>query len=216
MDNLKSHIHHLRTDYISRALSETDVDSNPILQLEQWLSEAIEAEVLEANAMMVATVDGSGQPSARVVLLRELTQSGLAFYTNYESRKGQDLLNNPKVSATFFWPELERQVRIEGECFRMTEEESDAYFSSRPAGSRLGAWASPQSQELPNRASLDDRYSEIEKKFQGKEITRPPFWGGYRIAPHHIEFWQGRASRLHDRIRFQRDQEGWTVSRLAP
>ncbi|MGD1844493.1 MAG: pyridoxamine 5'-phosphate oxidase [Salibacteraceae bacterium] len=217
MENRSAQVRDLRTDYTSRSLSESEVDANPFVQLDQWLAEAIEAKALEPNAMVVSTLGDDGFPASRVVLLRGLSAEGLNFYTNYDSQKGTEIAAHPKVSACFFWPELERQIRISGTCHKLSDEESDAYFASRPAGSQLGAWASPQSQTLPSREALETILEEVKAKYEGQDaIPRPPHWGGYRIVPHRIEFWQGRASRLHDRIVFHKQGEDWQSSRLAP
>jgi pyridoxamine 5'-phosphate oxidase len=205
----------LRVDYRRAALSERDCARDPFDQFTRWLDEAIAAAVPEPNAMALATVDASGQPTSRIVLLKSIDARGLVFHTNYDSRKGRDLAYDPKVGMLFFWPELERQVRIEGESVRVSPAESDAYFRERPRESQLSAWASPQSETIPDRAFLDARLEEVRARFEG-EVPRPPNWGGIRVVPHLFEFWQGRASRTHDRLRYTRRADGWTIVRLAP
>jgi pyridoxamine 5'-phosphate oxidase len=205
----------LRVDYRRAALSERDCARDPFDQFTRWLDEAIAAAVPEPNAMALATVDASGQPTSRIVLLKSIDARGLVFHTNYDSRKGRDLAHDPKVGLLFFWPELERQVRIEGESVRVSPAESDAYFRERPRESQLSAWASPQSETIPDRACLDARLEEVRARFEG-EVPRPPNWGGIRVVPHLFEFWQGRASRTHDRLRYARRADGWAIERLAP
>lgn len=206
----------IRRDYMKATLSEDKVDPNPFRQFGFWWDEALRAEIDEVNAMTLATVSGAGKPSARIVLLKGYDEQGFVFYTNYESRKGQDLALRPEASLLFFWKELERQVRIEGPCVKVSAEESDAYFQSRPAGSRIGAWASPQSRVIESRDLLDQQIIAIENRFDGQEIPRPAHWGGYRVIPAQVEFWQGRPSRLHDRILYTREADNWIISRLAP
>jgi len=192
------------------------VELNPLLQFKKWMAEAIKAEALEPNAMCLSTLGEDGFPNARIVLLKDLDE-GFVFFTNYQSRKGIELEKHSKASLTFFWPEIERQVRVMGNVTKISSEQSEAYFLSRPYSSQIGAWASPQSQEISGREILDSLQTEVEKKFLESPITRPPHWGGYRLLPHRIEFWQGRPSRLHDRLCF--DKEGssdWKVRRLAP
>ena len=208
----------LRKSYEKAELSESASHANPLQQFEQWLNEAISSQVPEPNAMTLATVGPQGRPSTRVVLLKGLDHRGLAWYTNYESRKGQDLAANPFAALQFFWPELERVVRVEGEVSQLTAAESDAYYRTRPLGSRIGAWASPQSQVIPSRSFLEETWAE-EQSRQGEDPVRPAQWGGYRLRPVYWEFWQGRASRLHDRLVFERNEDapsGWQLKRLAP
>ncbi|XQM34920.1 Pyridoxine/pyridoxamine 5'-phosphate oxidase [Cupriavidus sp. H19C3] len=206
----------LRRQFVLGALSETEVAADPISQFQRWFDEAVVAKMPDPNAMTLATVDADGQPSARIVLLKGLDASGFTFFTNYESRKGLDLLANPRAALLFHWVQLERQVRIEGEVRKVDEAESDAYFASRPLGSRLGAWASEQSREVASRAVLEQREADFRQRF-GDEPPRPPHWGGYRLMPNWIEFWQGRASRLHDRIGYRRQDDGsWRIVRLSP
>jgi len=210
------HIADIRKDYQLAALDEAATGDNPLLFFSKWFAEAQTAQVGEVNAFTLATVDAAAHPHARIVLLKGLDDKGFVFYTNYNSAKGTDIAANPHAAAVFFWMELERQVRIEGSVEKVSVEESDAYFQSRPEGSRIGAWSSPQSTVIPTRDVLDENYAHYARQF-GTEVPRPPHWGGYCIVPHRIEFWQGRASRMHDRIQFTKDPTGkWTRCRLAP
>jgi len=210
-------ISELRTEYTKATLDQATVDKNPIAQFEKWFHEALEAEVLEANAMTLSTVTESGRPTARIVLLKGIEQNKFLFYTNYQSQKGKELDNNPACALTFFWSELERQVRIEGISERLESSVSEAYFQSRPRSSQVGAWASPQSTIIKDRSLLEVRAREIEKRFAGNEILpKPNQWGGYAIEPFEIEFWQGRPSRLHDRIVYYKSENQWVIHRLAP
>ena len=205
----------LRKSYMKGSLSEEDVQPNPIDQFKIWFEQAQHAELPEPNAMTVASVDENGKPSARVVLIKEVGPDGFVFFTNYNSRKGQALQANPHAALLFFWPELERQIRIEGPIEKVSDQESDAYFHSRPLDSRIGAWASPQSQVISGRSVLVTNAAEYALKF-ALNPPRPPHWGGFRVKPEAIEFWQGRPSRLHDRIRYTLDQAHWKIERLAP
>lgn len=205
----------LRKSYMKGSLSEEDVKPNPIDQFHIWFDQAQHAELPEPNAMTVASVDANGKPSARVVLIKEVTQDGFVFFTNYESRKGQALTANPHAALLFFWPELERQIRIEGSVTKLSAEESDAYFHSRPLDSRIGAWASPQSQVITSRTQLVTKAAEYALKF-ALNPPRPPHWGGFRVKHEVLEFWQGRPSRLHDRIQYVLENGQWKIQRLAP
>ena len=206
-----------RKDYTLSNLREDEVDPNAIRQFERWFDEAKKAGVSEPDAMTLATATPDGRPSARVVLLRGVDDRGFVFFTNYDSRKGRELAANPWAALVLFWHELERQVRVEGQVRRVSVQESDHYFQSRPAGSRIGAWASPQSEVIKSRESLEIRCQELEKSFEDGTIPRPSNWGGFRLVPETIEFWQGRPSRLHDRLRYtRREQSKWLVERVAP
>lgn len=206
----------LRKDYKLATLDEQDVDRDAIVQFDRWLTEAIAAELPEPTAMTLATIGASGRPAARIVLLKAVDTRGFAFFTNYESSKGQELAANPHAALVFHWVELERQVRIEGAVGKVAIEESTDYFKQRPALSRIGAWASPQSQVIPSREWLEQAFEKMGERFKD-DVPLPPFWGGYRIIPESIEFWQGRRSRLHDRLLYRRESSGsWTIARLAP
>ena len=210
-------LHNLRKDYKQDTLSKSQVDENPIVQFGTWMNEAISSTlVIEPNAMTLITSTPDGKPSARVVLLKSFDNEGFVFYTNYESRKGHELNVNPHACIVFDWHVMERQVRIEGIVKKVSPEESDRYFNSRPKSSQLGAWISPQSTFIDNRQELDDRRINIENQFKDKIITRPPNWGGYVLMPHTIEFWQGRQSRLHDRLIYIKTEATWILRRLAP
>lgn len=207
----------IREDYSKYKLDEEDVLSCPIEQFQRWFDEARHAEVVEPNAMVLATVGDDGFPASRVVLLKDIKPSGFSFFTNYHSRKGQAMAKQKKVSLLFFWPELQRQVRIEGWAEKLPSGDSDEYFASRPRGSRIGAIASPQSQVIADRSVLETRVDEVASEYaDNADIDRPAFWGGYLVTPLRMEFWQGRSSRLHDRIEYLFQQGDWTIQRLAP
>jgi pyridoxamine 5'-phosphate oxidase len=206
----------LRRSYALSSLSEADVDPDPVRQFERWFADAVSARVLEPNAMTLATASRDGVPSARIVLLKGVDARGFAFFTDYRSRKSAELTENPLAALAFLWKEIERQVRVSGAVSRVTAEESDAYFRSRPVGSRLGAWASHQSAVIPSRAELEDKLRDVTRQFPDGDVPLPPHWGGFRVVPDEIEFWQGRPDRLHDRLRYQRRESGWEIERLSP
>lgn len=207
----------LRKEYTFQGLSETDAHPNPFEQFKIWFDQALFAQLPEPNAMTIATATTNGKPSARMVLLKDYDERGFVFYTNYESNKGQQLVENPWGAIAFWWAELERQVRIEGRVEKVSPAESEAYFHSRPKASQLGAWASNQSQVIDSREVLERRLQQLKEEYENKEVPRPPNWGGFRLIPTEIEFWQGRPSRLHDRLLYQRSEDGsWRIQRLSP
>lgn len=205
----------LRQEYLNAALDESDINADPLKQFSAWFSQAQAAQVAEPNAMTLATVNEQGQPTARIVLIKEARHDGFVWFTNYDSRKGHELKLNKHAALLFFWQPLERQIRIEGLVTRLNEKESDDYYNSRPLNSRLGAWSSPQSQIIASRTKLEQNLDQYAKQF-GDTPPRPEHWGGYILQPTYFEFWQGRASRLHDRIAYQLDQGAWKTTRLAP
>ncbi|WP_410221357.1 pyridoxamine 5'-phosphate oxidase [Pedobacter sp.] len=216
MELTKEMLQNLRQDYKSAQLSEKDIVKNPIQQFEKWFKDAVDAQIYEPNVMTLATADKNGRPNARIVLLKGFDQKGFSFYTNYLSQKGKELKKNPQACLVFFWAELERQVRIEGTVEKLDKETSEAYFISRPIGSQIGAIASPQSQVIESRDLLEQRVQELTQQYEGKTIPKPSHWGGYIVKPVSIEFWQGRPSRLHDRISYKLIDGKWKINRLAP
>jgi len=217
LTNLMKGLSEIRRDYTKAKLDLESVDKDPIAQFEKWFKEAVDSQALEPNAMNLATIAEGGRPTSRIVLLKGIESKRFVFYTNYQSQKGRELENNPLCALNFFWPELERQVRIEGVASRVTEDNSLAYFQSRPRESQIGAWASPQSSIIKDRSLLEERVKQIEQRFEGQQVLpKPKQWGGYAVAAHEIEFWQGRPSRLHDRIVYTLVEDQWKINRLAP
>lgn len=216
MDDRSQMIIQLRREYVSHPLGENSVVADPIAQFKIWFDESIKAEQPDPEAMTLSTAAGDGRVSARIVLLRGIDERGFVFFTNYQSRKSSELMANPYASLTFYWFSLNRQIRIEGDVEKVSTQESEEYFKTRPRGSQLGAWASPQGEEIADRAALDRMFSEVDRRFKDLPIPCPPFWGGFRVKPLRIEFWQGRESRLHDRILYTLQKDQWTISRLAP
>lgn len=206
----------LRREYAAGGLHESDLEPDPVAMFRRWMQDAVRAGLYEPNAMVVSTAGGDGSPGSRIVLLKRLDDRGFVFFTNYASRKGEELAANPRASLLFPWHQLERQVRVEGTATRLGDDENDAYFATRPRASQIGAWASPQSQVVPDRATLDRRFEEAAARFGEAVVPRPPQWGGYCVAPESVEFWQGRLGRMHDRLRYRRTEDGWDSERLAP
>lgn len=213
---MPSDIRDLRNDYTLSGLDIADVLANPVAQFRQWFDAAVQANVPEPNAMHVSTVSAGGRPDGRIVLLKDVSDAGFVFYTNYESRKGKELTGQPFAALTFFYPELERQIRIEGTVEKVSPDVSDGYFASRPRSSQIGAWVSHQSTVIEGREVLENRQRELETQFSGQAVPRPPYWGGFCVVPDAIEFWQGRTSRLHDRIRYRKEAGEWLIERLSP
>ncbi|GAA5521583.1 pyridoxamine 5'-phosphate oxidase [Aliifodinibius salicampi] len=209
-------IEQIRRDFAKEELSESTIEGNPIQQFSVWFDQALSSDLLDANAMTLSTVSKRGIPSSRIVLLKGVDEQGFRFYTNYKSRKGTELAENPHAALCFYWAPLERQVRIEGKVQKMNRDQSEIYFHKRPRLSQLGAWASQQSSKVESREKLETQFKEVKKQFEGEEVPLPDFWGGYRLIPDRIEFWQGRRGRLHDRICYERKNDGWEVFRLSP
>jgi pyridoxamine 5'-phosphate oxidase len=205
----------IRRDYQLKSFEQTDANKNPFQQFKAWFNEAVESEIDEVNAFTLATCSNEGKPSARIVLLKDATDFGFTFFTNYNSKKGIEILNNPNAAICFFWKELERQIRIEGTIVKASVQESEAYFKSRPIGSQLGAWASPQSSTILDRSILENNLKHYASMYQN-DVPKPEHWGGYTLIPNYFEFWQGRSSRLHDRIAYEFKNDEWLISRLAP
>jgi pyridoxamine 5'-phosphate oxidase len=207
----------LRREYASRALGEADTDPNPIAQFRVWFDEALKSEIIDVNAMTLATASPNGEPAARIVLLKGIDDAGFVFYTQYDSAKGRDLAMNSRAALLFYWAPLERQVRITGQVMRVSRAMSEAYFATRPVESQWGAWTARQSSEIATRDALERQYEDVKRRFANQPVPCPPDWGGYRVEPERIEFWQGRPGRLHDRLLYTRQQDGtWTRVRLAP
>jgi pyridoxamine 5'-phosphate oxidase len=213
---MSENIADIRKDYKMQSLLEGDISQDPFTQFGNWWNEAVKSDIEEVNAMTLATSTPSGTPSARIVLLKGYTNEGFKFFTNYQSHKAKEIEQNPQVALVFFWKELERQIRIEGTAEKVSPGESDEYFDSRPLKSKIGAWASPQSKPVDNRLWIEDRFEEFSDKFIEEVVPRPPHWGGYIVKPSLFEFWQGRRSRLHDRIQYTKEEIGWKIERLAP
>lgn len=216
MEDLRNYLNQIRRDFADKPLEEQSVNDNPFLQFSVWFEEAVNAQLLDPYAMLISTVDETGQPHSRVVYLRNISDEGMVFYTNYNSQKGKNISASNKIAITFFWVELERQIRIEGTVKKVSEELSDKYFAARPRESQLGAWASNQSETIKNRAELEENLKQFTEKFKGVDVPRPPHWGGYIVEPIKFEFWQGRPSRLHDRLIYTKNNNEWVISRIAP
>ena len=212
----KRSIAEMRRDYTLAGLRRADLAADPITQFNKWFEHALKAGLREPNAMTLATADRRGRPSARIVLLKGISEKGFTFFTNYESRKGHELAANPHASLVLFWPELERQVCIAGSVTNVSRAESKAYFDSRPKGSRLSAWVSSQTEAVADRSALERKLAALETKYPGEQVPLPPYWGGFRLAPARVEFWQGRPDRLHDRFQYLKQTRGWRLERLSP
>lgn len=215
-EDVQNYLNAIRRDFSGKPLNEQSIKQSPIEQYDVWFEEAVDAQLLDPYAMSITTVSEEGQPSTRIVYMRGISEDGFVFYTNYNSNKGNDLLTNNKIALNFFWGALERQIRVEGEVVKVSEEQSDAYFSKRPKESQIGAWASNQSKQITNRKELEDKVAFFTEKFKGIDVPRPPHWGGYLVKPSKIEFWQGRPSRLHDRLLYEKQNNQWKIKRLAP
>jgi pyridoxamine 5'-phosphate oxidase len=216
MENISQQIALMRREYVSQPFNESQVAGDPITQFKRWFDEAARSEQPDVEAMTLSTATPDGRVAARIVLLKGCDDRGFVFFTNYESRKSREMMNNSQVALTFYWSALHRQVRIEGVAEKTSPEESEEYFQTRPRDSQIGAWASPQSEEIANREELERRVDEIEARFKNRLVNCPPFWGGFRVKPERIEFWQGRESRLHDRILYTLHDTEWRIARLAP
>jgi len=215
-EEVNNYINEVRRDFAQKVLDESAVDKNPYEQLGVWIEEAINSQILDPYAMVISTANKEGVPSSRVVYLRGIYKEGLVFYTNYESKKGKELIENPQIALNFFWGEVERQVRIDGSVEKFSAEGSDKYFDARPRDSKIGAWASLQSEVINDREELAKRFEDFKNKFEGKDVPRPPYWGGFLVKPNYFEFWQGRPNRLHDRIFYKKNNENWRLGRLMP
>ena len=215
-EDVQNYLNEIRRDFSGKPLDENSIKQNPVEQFDVWFEEAVDAQLLDPYAMAITTVNTIGQPSTRIVYMRGISDEGFVFYTNYESNKGKDLVENNKIALNFFWGALERQIRVEGETEKVTDEVSDAYFNNRPRESQIGAWASSQSSSIKDRKELEERVSFFKNKFKGVDVPRPPHWGGFLVRPTKVEFWQGRANRLHDRIVYTKTQDDWRLDRLAP
>jgi pyridoxamine 5'-phosphate oxidase len=216
MENISRQLAQMRREYVSQPFIESQVAGDPIIQFQKWFDEAVRSEQPDAEAMTLSTATRDGRVTARIVLLKGCDERGFVFFTNYDSRKSQEIMSNPQVALTFYWHTLHRQVRIEGVAEKTTPEESEEYFQTRPRGSQIGAWASPQSDEIRDREDLERRVDEFEARFKDHPVNCPPFWGGFRVKAERVEFWQGRESRLHDRILYTLRGDEWRISRLAP
>ena len=216
MEDLQNYLNTIRRDFSDQPLNQHSVDAHPLTQFGRWFEEAVNAQILDPYAMSLSTVNTEGQPSNRIVYLRNVNEEGFVFYTNYKSRKAHHIQHNDKVALTFFWAEIDRQIRIEGVVKKMSKERSDIYFAQRPRESQIGAWASPQSTKIKSREELEELVTFYTQKFNNSEVYRPLHWGGYTVVPHFYEFWQGRPNRLHDRLTYTKEGKKWSLNRLAP